>query len=175
MKNIKLVFLFFSIVICTGCYPEYIKLNNSGYKKTQVQDYDGAFKDFEKSIALNDTYWLSYANRASSYAIKGEFEKALNDYNKSISLKKENSLAYDGRGSIKQTQNDTIGAIADYREALKYGKRNYIVYTHLGRTLAEMDSCDEAVKYLTIAIQKKAFNDCNTKEELLKLKNKCEK
>jgi len=154
--------------------PDYMKLNESGYKKVNDKQYEAAFKDFDSSIKLNDAYWLSHANRGGCYYLQDKYELALNDFNKSIALQKNNSLALDGRALCKIELKDTIGAIADLKQAIKYNMSFYRAYTDLGLLYSRIDSCKEALPYLNVAIDKKAFNDCISKDELLYLKNKCE-
>jgi tetratricopeptide (TPR) repeat protein len=171
--------LFFSVFIliflATGCTPEYVKLNNSGYKKALAKEYDAAFKDFDSSIKKNDKYWLAYSNRGGYYLIQQEYKKAMDDFNTSITLHKRNEFAYDGRGLCKEELNDYTGALADFRRAIKYNSKFNIAYSHLGMLLADMDSCEQAVHYLNIAIERKAFNDCIDEQQLIYLRNKCEK
>lgn len=170
----KILTIIISLCVWVGCMPEYYKLNESGYQKIQHKDYDGAFKDFDSSIKLDDTYWLAYLNRGACYANAGHHQKAMEDFNKSISLHPKNPLAYDNLGFCKIALNDSLGAIADFKQAIKLNKNFNIAYTHLGMLLANLDSCEQAVYYLKIAHERKAFDDCNNEQELVRLKNNCE-
>lgn len=171
---IKLLTIIVSFCFCFGCMPEYYKLNQRGYQKVKDKDFEGAFKDFDSSIKLNDKYWLAYLNRGASYAKEGDCKKAMEDFNKSISLHPKNPLAFDNIGLCKTELNDSSGAIADFRQALKLNSRFNIVYTHLGSLFANMDSCEQAVYYLKIALERKAFDACNDEQQVIHLKSKCE-
>ena len=169
-----LIPIFLILCVITCCKREYIKLNNNGYKKIEANDYDGAFKDFDSSISINDKYWLSYCNRGASYLLQGDYQKAIADFDKSINLLSRNPMAFDNRGMCKLFLGDSVGALNDFRTAHTFNKNDIKVQTHLGRLLAEMDSCKEAIIFLDVSIQKKAFDNCNSEQELRELKNKCE-
>jgi tetratricopeptide (TPR) repeat protein len=156
-----------------SCAPEYYKLNQSGYLKIKNSNYAGAFSDFDSSIKLNDKYWLAYLNRGASHAQVGNCISAIQDFDRSINLHSKNALAFDNRGLCKVELNDKSGAIADFKQALKLNNRLNIVYTHLGILLSNMDSCEQAVYYLEIAIEKKAFNDCYTEQQVVQMKSRC--
>ena len=162
------------LLLFASCMPEYLKLNNSGYEKALAKEYEDAFKDFDSSIRKYDRYWLAYSNRGGCYFIQGKYEKAMEDFNTSISLHKKNEFAFDGRALCKEELNDYIGAISDFRQAIKYNKRFYIAYTHLGVLLSDIDSCKQALYYLKIGLEKKAFNDCTSEQEVIHLINKCQ-
>ncbi len=99
----------------------------------------------------------------------------MEDLNKSISLHPHNPIAFDNRGLCQAELNEPAGAIDDYRQALKRDSKFNIVYTHLGMLLAKTDSCEEAVKYLNIALDRKAFDECHDEKQIRVLKSKCEK
>lgn len=177
MEDYKIKYLISALILIhlfTGCTPEYAKLNKSGYKKIEAKDYDGAFKDFDLAISKNDSYWLSYNNRGASYMQQGNYQKALEDFNKSINLTSQNPMALDNRGMCKKLLCDSVGALHDFRAAYSCNKYEIKTQAHLGKLLAEMDSCKEAVSYLDNVIKKRAFDDCNSELELRQLKDKCE-
>ncbi|MFN0189386.1 MAG: tetratricopeptide repeat protein [Bacteroidia bacterium] len=154
--------------------PEYYKLNQSGYQKTKEKNFEGAIQDFDSSIKLNDAYWPAYLNRGTSYAIEGNCKSAMADFNKSISLHPHNPFAFDNRGLCKSEMHDSIGAIADFRQALALDSKYNIVYTHLGLILANLDSCEQAIYYLKIAQERKAYDPCNNEQLVIQMISKCE-
>lgn len=161
------------LCILNSCIQEYKKLNKNGIKKIQTKDYKGAFKDFDLAIRKDSTYWLSYNNRAGIFMHEGNYQKAIEDLDKSIRFEPRNSMAFDNRGMIKKILSDTVGALNDFRTAFTFNKNDIKIQTHLGRLLAELDSCNEAVPLLNAAIKRKAFDDCNSEQELRALLDKC--
>ncbi len=170
---LTLLVIVYFFCFCSGCAPEYRKLNSSGYRKVQAKDYEGAFKDFDASIKSNNTYWLAYLNRGASYAREGNCKKAVDDFYTSISLHPKNPLAFDNLGLCKMELGDSIGACSAFTQAVKLDKNFDIAFTHLGMLLARMDSCLSAVYYLEVALQKKAFDQCHDEKEVLRLRKKC--
>jgi tetratricopeptide (TPR) repeat protein len=169
-RLLSLAIITFSL---TGCIS-YIKLNTSEYNKIQNNDYDGAFADFNLAVSKNKKYWLSYYNRGASYMHGGNYQKAIDDFNSSIVLKKRNPFALDNRGLCKKICGDTLGALKDFKAAYQYNKFDPKVNAHLGKLLAELNQCGEAMKLLNVAINAKAFDDCNTEFELRYLRHKCD-
>ncbi|OFX32975.1 MAG: hypothetical protein A2X08_09290 [Bacteroidetes bacterium GWA2_32_17] len=167
--------LLFITIILISCSPSYIQYHNSGYRKVQEKDYKGAIVDFNLSIEKNSKYWSSYNNRGACYIMLDSVKKAIEDFDKAIILNSDNSMAYDNRGMCKEALGDNIGAIEDYYLALENNGRFNISYTHLALLFANMDSCKKSLYYLDIAIKRKAYDHCNTLEELILLKEKLEK
>lgn len=161
-------------VLITGCSPQYVKLNNSGYKKIKLKDYDGAFQDFDLAVKSNDKYWLSYSNRGASYIQKGNYLNAMKDLDMSIGLDPKHSDAFYNRGLCKRLSGDSIGALNDYKAAYRINDKDLKIQMHLGRLLAEMDSCKEALNYLNNALKGKIFDDCSIEQELKQLQKKCQ-
>jgi tetratricopeptide (TPR) repeat protein len=169
-------FIFFSGIILlaeTGCSPLYKQLNESGYKKIQHEDYDGAMKDFEASVRENDSYWLSHVNRGASFAQMGRTADAIAEFNKSILLRARNPLAFDDRGMCRELEGDTAGAISDYKEAIRLNPKFDMAYAHLGLLLAKKNACSEAMQYLQTAMERKAFSECITQQLLSEKINSC--
>ncbi len=162
------------VLLFSGCAPEYYKLNQSGFRKTQEKNYEGALKDFEASVALNDNYWRSLLNRGAANAELGHCNKALNDFDRSIALHPKNPLAYDNRGMCRVALDDKKGAIEDFKEAIRQNSRLYKSYTRLGMLYAKMDSCEQAVHYLKIAVERKAYDAFNEELNVVQALQHCE-
>lgn len=173
-RNRSCLFFLMFLSFCCGCTPEYYKLNQRGQSKIIEKDFEGAQADFEPSIKLNETYWASYLNRGASYAKSGDCKNAIADFNRSISLHTNNPLAFDNRGLCKLMLRDSVGALADFKQALKFNDKFNIVYTHLGVLLSQLDSCEQSVRYLKIALERKAFDDCHNEQLLQMMKSTCE-
>jgi tetratricopeptide (TPR) repeat protein len=162
-----------AISLFTCCTPAYYKLHQSGYKKIEEKNYDGAMKDFDSSLVLNNEYWLAYLNRGTTFAVTGNCQRALVDLNKSIELHRKNPIAFNNRAMCKSEWNENEGAIADYKEAIRLDSKFYLAYTRLGLLYAKLDSCEQAVHYLKIAVDKKAYNECMEEQQVNEALRKC--
>jgi tetratricopeptide (TPR) repeat protein len=54
-----------------------------------VKQYDAAIQNFDKSLKLDSSSGLAYANRGIAYLNKGDQVKAVNDFRKALTLLKE--------------------------------------------------------------------------------------
>src|SRR3990172_7403316 len=80
--------------------------------------YDRAFKDYDKAIALNPKSPEIYVHRGMAFSYKGEQDKAIADFNKAIDLDPNLAIAYVGRG-LAYAETDASGkAIENYNKAL---------------------------------------------------------
>ncbi|MBK6643380.1 MAG: tetratricopeptide repeat protein [Bacteroidetes bacterium] len=162
------------VLLFSGCAPEYSKLNQSGFRKIEEKNYELALKDFNASIALNDNYWRAYQNRGAAYAFLGNFKMALDDFDRSITMHPNNPNAYEVRAVCRIELNDYKGAIEDFKEAIKRNYRLDNSYTRLGMLYAKMDSCEQAVHYLKIAVERKAYDACNEELNVVQAFQHCE-
>ncbi len=55
----------------------------------RVKQYDAAIQNFDKSLKLDSSSGLAYANRGIAYLNKGDQVKAVNDFRKALTLLKE--------------------------------------------------------------------------------------
>ena len=71
---------------------------NSGLRKQESGDLDGALADYDKALALEPRLADAYNNRANIKLQKGDPDGAIGDYSKAIELKPRSVETYFNRG-----------------------------------------------------------------------------
>jgi tetratricopeptide (TPR) repeat protein len=171
MKLFKILFL--TSFFLSGCMPRCVKYDKQGCEEASRKEYEEARIHFEQAIASDNKYWVAYSNLGGYYLVKEDYKSAIEKFVESIKIHEKNEYAYDGRATTKLAMGDTLGALNDYRMALYYLKKDKYIYTHLGTLYSSLDSCDQAVNFLELAIRNSAFDECTTKSQLEYLLNKC--
>ena len=95
--------------------------NNRGSLYYEQENYQDAFKDFEKALALNPEYALALCNRAAIYQLREQYGAALADLNKACELDKLNPYLLLNRGITKEMLRDEEGACEDWSKAGELG------------------------------------------------------
>jgi len=90
-----------------------------GGKKRRVQDYEGAFNDFEKAVAVEPDNYNALERLADMMQKIGKFQNAITQYDRVIELNPEQDSAYYSRGEAKQSLHDFPGALEDFDKALE--------------------------------------------------------
>jgi tetratricopeptide (TPR) repeat protein len=121
----------------------------SGNQKVRDGDYDGAIKDFNEVIKIDEIFpanvqSASYVSRGLAYFKKGDSDKALADLNKAISFQSDNFFAYQNRASVYEKMNESAKAIADYSKAIKLNPKFAFVYRGRGLLLLKLGKDAEA-------------------------------
>ena len=142
----------------------------SGRTKFEVQDFEGALKDYTDAIGEEENPSI-YSERAVVYFYLKNLEASMADMNYAVNLEPENPYRYSSRAFIKDAMGDTEGAIADYEIAIKLDPEDSIAYNNMGllqeklgyKTKAKeyYDSADSLaeVDNLLERIKKKNFNE----------------
>lgn len=119
-----------------------------------------AIADFTKAIQLQPDNVNSYFYRGKAYYDLGLKQKAIDDFTTTLKLDPENTDAYFMRGLLKSDLKDRMGAISDYDEILKREKTAKptlydmgTVYNNKGYCLIELNRLDEALPFITKAIE----------------------
>ncbi len=95
--------------------------HNRGLCKYNLNDFDGAFKDYDNAIKIESNNALYYFSRGGSYAKSKKYDLALLDYNTAIEFDSEFKEAIGSRGMMKIYLNDKEGGCEDLNNALKLG------------------------------------------------------
>jgi tetratricopeptide (TPR) repeat protein len=80
-------------------HQEAYRLNDSGVKKHNAQDYQGAIADYTRAIELYPEYALAYANRAAAKSFLNDWAGQVADDEKAVALD-PNNLGYKNNLSI---------------------------------------------------------------------------
>lgn len=108
--------------------------NNRGYAKYKLGDYEGAIKDFNKSIELkNDYYYWPPYNRANAFRALKRFDEAISDFNLAIGYKADYHEAYNDRGETYEQMGQIEKAIQDFEKALEINPDYQIAKDNLAR------------------------------------------
>src|SRR4030095_679139 len=91
---------------------------NSGLRKQESGDLDGALADYDKALALEPRLADAYNNRANIKLQKGDLDGAIGDYSKAIELKPRSVETYFNRGVVRLQKGDNDGAIADFTSSI---------------------------------------------------------
>ncbi len=108
---------------------------NRGNAKYDLQDYDGAILDYNKSIELNPNDAYFYNNRGNAKNNLKDYYGAILDFNKAIELNPNYEYAYYNRGNAKNKLQDYAGAIADFNKLIELNHNDADAY--LGRGIAK--------------------------------------
>jgi clan AA aspartic protease (TIGR02281 family) len=137
----------------TGADRFFQSPKDSGMSKTELNIYQSALKDFNKSIAIDPKYDYAYSERATLYNTLKKYSLAIADYNIAIQLDNSYSAYYIDRGNIKQKLEDYKGAIADYNQAMYLDSSDYIPYLNRGNAKVRLKNYLSAINDYNKAIQ----------------------
>jgi tetratricopeptide (TPR) repeat protein len=129
---------------------------NSGIRKVEKQDYQGALADYNRAIQLAPDSPLVYNNRGFLKDSKlQDYKGALADYNRAIQLNPGLAKIYDNRGTLKMGRfQDYKGALTDYNRAVQlspswgraYGNRGALKYLHLNDKSGGISDTQQAAR-----------------------------
>ncbi len=107
-------------------YVNYMSHMMVGLSKANLNDFNGAIVDYDKSIEIlpyvtkNDS--RPYENRANAKIELKDYYGAIADFTKVIELSPNDSGAYRNRGSAKFFLRNVSGACTDWRKAITLGE-----------------------------------------------------
>lgn len=122
-----------------------------------INKYDNSLKDFNQSLALDSTNYISYYCRANliyklindkSYTSDNHFtlKMVLIDYAKCIQENPNFSFVYFNRGNVKFEDGKYLEAIDDYTASLKVNPNFAESYFNRGLILLVLDNREQACK-----------------------------
>ncbi len=140
--------------------------------------YDEALRDYSKVIELKPADYDSLRHRGNIYVGREEFDKAIDDLNKSVKLMNKAGVPYpedfyydrglafvrraDKRksqnGANEETKRDYEAAIQDFSSAISLQSEKVNFYSMRGYTFYQQNNFDNAIKDLTVAIEKRQSN-----------------
>ena len=100
------------------------KYFNSGNKRLDKGDYQGAIYDFNKAIEVNPNFAGAYINRGFAFYNLNDYQAEIADYTKAIEINPKFALAYYNRGLAFNRLKDYQGAIADFTKAIEINPNN---------------------------------------------------
>ncbi len=143
-----------------------------GKAKQAANDFEGAIKDFDKSIEVADTEIVAYVfnHRGFLKAKMEDFEGAIKDFDKGIwnlmqlkgkrnisysldAVKKMESDLYCNRADVKKKLGANQEALSDYDNAIQTCPTYVKAFNNRGLLKAKMEDFEGAIKDYTRAIQ----------------------
>lgn len=119
---------------------------DSGLKKWEKSDYQGAIADFTESIRLDPQFAEAYYQRGLAHKDKGDLDRALSDYTRSIELNNPNpEFPYHGRGIVRYHKGDLDGAIVDFNKAIRHNPKYLESYVWLGAMNRDKGNFEQAI------------------------------
>ena len=91
----------------------------SGSKKQDSENYEGAMEDYNRAIEINPNYFEAYWLRGTLKALLENHSDAIVDFSIAIRLNPNFEASYLNRGWSKEVLNDYKGALVDYSSAIK--------------------------------------------------------
>jgi tetratricopeptide (TPR) repeat protein len=129
-------------------------LGNRGVAYANTHDLNGAIRDYEESLRLDDTSASSHRFRGNKYLIEKNFSAALAEYNEALRLDPTNVFALANRGRLYADRKDYEHALADLNEAIRLDPDWSLAYYHRGMTYYAQKDYDRALADLDQAIQR---------------------
>ena len=126
--------------------------NSRGVAYNRVGLVDKAFQDFNKTIALNPSYYEAYFNRGIIFEKMGQLDKAMQEYDKAIGLNPFYHEAYFNRGMVLQKRGHVDEAIQDFEKVIALDPAYYEAYSNLGALYGTAGMLDKALECFHKAI-----------------------
>jgi tetratricopeptide (TPR) repeat protein len=120
---------------------ESIRLNSStGYVafferagvREQLEDADGAMKDYTEAIRLNPNCAQAYACRGVFRQVHGDSLGAVDDTNMAVKLRPDSDVCHSRRGLVRMRNSDFAGAIEDFSIAIRLDPKCVDYYLQRG-------------------------------------------
>ena len=125
----------------------------SGLKKQDEGDLDGAITDYTRAIKVNPQYTEAYNNRGTIKRSKGDVDGAIADYDHAIEVDPEHTKSWNNRGAAKEKKGDLDGAIADFTRAIELDSQYAHAYYNRGNVKEAKGDHDGAITDYDRAIE----------------------
>ncbi len=129
--------------------------------KTLITDLNeenlkGAVEEFTQAISLKENFAESYFERGKVYIQLSDLEKAEEDFKKAVQLDPKLLESYVYLAQIELARRNDEKAL-EYLEKSSHGEKNYKYYFSLGKIHYNNKNYEEAVNFLTKAIQENPY------------------
>ena len=99
-------------------HPQAYAYFQSGSKKSQSKDYQGAIAEYTRAIESDPGFADAYKSRGNARGWLDDDKGWLEDLNRAISLNPNNAGYYADRAKAKSFLKDWVGQVADYEKAV---------------------------------------------------------
>ena len=114
--------------------------NSRGIARYKAGDHAGARVDFEKTIALDPEFYLSYYYLGIMKYLSGDYNGALADHDRVVAHYPDFAAGYNERGKARQKLNDLEGAMQDFSNAIALDA--YLPDAYYNRGVVELERND---------------------------------
>jgi tetratricopeptide (TPR) repeat protein len=147
-------------------HPNYaIAFNNRGNALTNKRQFDKAIRDFDEAIRLQPRDAHAFSNRGNARAEKGDFDSAIKDYDEAIRLDPGYISPYHNESVLllycpdPKIRNPQKGLERARKVCELSAWRRADAVEALADAFAVNGDFDQAIKYLTKALEDKALKD----------------
>ena len=130
-----------------------ITLRNRGLGYAAKNDFDRAIADYDKSIAVDETYAKAFDSRGNAYYGRRDYDRAIADYDQAIKLDPSNAFSFRNRGLAYRAKRDADHALADFNEALRIDPNYRDAINDRGATYELKGDYDRAIADFSEAIR----------------------
>lgn len=127
-------------------------------QKAELGDCDGAIKELDWALKIDDRDAIAYCCRAIVKSKKRDFKGAIADLNRALEINPNDLIASRHRGNLRQQLGDIFGALADFEKALQIDDRDPMSYIGRGNVRMAMGNYQEAIADFERAIELNANN-----------------
>jgi protein O-mannosyl-transferase len=142
-------------------YTEAVKLNAIDHESynnraniyMDQNNFNAAMVDYKQALIVKPDYYVALDNMGALYARRGMFDSALYYFTKVIELKPDYKPTYSNRAITFMSLKRYEEAIKDWQRFLGYQPNDPDVTNTIGECYRMLGNNQEAVRYITIAIQ----------------------
>jgi tetratricopeptide (TPR) repeat protein len=116
-----------------------------GISKYDIENYEGAIEDYNKSIELNPNNARTYLEIGNAKLKLNDYKGAVLDYSKSIEIDSNNADAYHNRSIAKSKLADYQGVIDDCTKTIEIDNNYTRAYFNRGTAYANLQEFMEAI------------------------------
>jgi len=92
--------------------------NALGLVYVDLQEWDKAIEHYDKALEIDTGYFYTYANIASLYQKRGDYERAMNEINTAIAINDQIPHFFIIKGDIEMAMNELETSIETFSEAI---------------------------------------------------------
>lgn len=119
---------------------------NRGVNLEEINDINGALKDYTTAINLKKDYFDAYNNRGNILLAMNDLANALSDYKSAVKYNPKFSTAFYNMGLVYSKMNDQINAIECFTKSLNIRGKNPAAYNSRGKSKMDIKDYEGALK-----------------------------
>jgi tetratricopeptide (TPR) repeat protein len=141
------------ILLPIGSAPGTVRESHRLDEALDKEEYDRAFKDFDKAIGLDPKYAAAFFGRGNAWADKQEHDKAIKDFDEAIRIDPKYARAFNNRGNVWHAKREYDKAIEDFDKAIRLDDKLAGAFSGRGIARAFKQEYDKAIEDFNEAIR----------------------